>query len=90
MLFFLIFGIGRTLFNQSMMFRDLNRKKAKEAEEIAQLEKDIEKLKEDIENKDKLDFIERIAREELRMVRPREIIYIDKSKKKGFLNFVGE
>lgn len=84
---FLIFCLSKTLISQSLMIKDLNSKRIKEEEEIAQLEKDIEELNEEINNKDSLTFVEKIAREDLRMVRPREIIYVDKNKDKSLFNF---
>ncbi|WP_036729961.1 MULTISPECIES: septum formation initiator family protein [Peptoniphilus] len=48
--------------------------------EIEQLKKDIENLKAEIGNSDSTEFIEKVAREDLGMVKPREIIYIDKEK----------
>ena len=82
-----VFWIGKTLIGQSIMIKDLNSRKIKEEEEISQLEREIKVLNEEIENKDSLTYIEKIAREELRMVRPREIIYIDKNKEKSLFNF---
>ena len=67
---------------------DLAKKKLIEQQEVAQIEKEIEELNEEIKNKESLIFVEKVAREDLRMVRPREIIYIDKSKDKNhFMNF---
>lgn len=87
-LLFLIFCIGRTLINQRSMMEDLAKKKLIEQQEVAQIEKEIEELNEEIKNKESLIFVEKVAREDLRMVRPREIIYIDKSKDKNhFMNF---
>ncbi|NLW23433.1 MAG: septum formation initiator family protein [Tissierellia bacterium] len=79
-LLLIIFWVGKTLISQQKMIEELTHRKMKEAEEITQLEKEIEELNKEIENKDSLSFIEKVAREDLRMVRPREIIYIDKNK----------
>ena len=49
--------------------------------ESHQLSREIKELNIQIENSDSLEFIEKIAREDLEMVKPREIIYIDKEKK---------
>ena len=51
--------------------------------EVEGLEKEIEDLENDLENSDSLEFVEKIARDELGMVKPREIIYIDKGKIKN-------
>jgi cell division protein FtsB len=66
---------------------DLEAKKEYNLEEIQALEKEIGNLNEEIENSDTLQFVEKVARDDLGMVKPREIIYIDKNKKKNhFLN----
>ena len=70
------------------MMKDLTQRKLIEEQEVAQIEKEIEELSEEIKNKESLIFVEKVAREDLRMVRPREIIYIDKNKDKNhFMNF---
>lgn len=83
----IIFCIGRTLINQTIMMKELNERKSQELEEIEKLQNEIEQLQSEIENKDSLEFVEKVARDELRLVRPREIIYIDKNKEKNsFIN----
>ena len=68
--------------NQSKMMKNLVGKKMLLENEIKELEKDIEDLNKDIENSDSLEFVEKVAREELGMVKPREILYIDIDKVK--------
>lgn len=87
MLMLIIFGICKTLIDQSLMLKELNERKRLEEEAITQLEKEIDELNEEIENKDSLSFIEKTAREDLKMVKPREIIYIDRGKDKGLFKF---
>lgn len=70
---------------QIILKRKLEAKRDIYSKEILFLEEDIEELEEEIENSDSLKFIEKIAREELGMVKPREIIVIDKNKK-SYLN----
>lgn len=68
--------------------KDLTKKKLEEEKGVAQLEYEIQELNKEIKGKDSLAFVEKIAREDLRMVKPREIIYIDKNKDKNpFMNF---
>ena len=79
--------IGFTLLNQSKLMNELKGKKEKIELEIETLQVEIDSLNEEIENSDSLQFVEKIARDELGMVKPREIIYIDKNKiKKPFLD----
>lgn len=49
---------------------------------ISELNNDIENLNSEIENASSSDFIEKVAREDLGMVKPREIIYVDKNMEK--------
>lgn len=67
---------------------ELNSKKEKIQLEIETLKAEIDALNEEIENSHSLQFVEKVAREELGMVKPREIIYIDKNRiKKPFFGF---
>jgi len=79
-LLLIAFYLGRTLIYQSIQMKELSQKKLKEEQEVTKLEKEIEELQEQIEKKDSLEFVEKVAREELKLVKPREIIYIDKNK----------
>mgnify|MGYP001328481717 CR=1 FL=1 len=81
-LLLIAFYLGRTLISQSIYMRELKKIKLKEEQEIARLEKEIEQLQEEIEKRGSLEFIEKVAREELNLVKPREIIYIDINKQK--------
>ncbi len=63
--------------------KNLELKKHEIATEVQSLEKEIKNLNKEIENSDSLQFVEKVAREDLGMVKPREIIYIDKNKKKN-------
>lgn len=72
-----------TMFNQWKLARDLRIKKENLENEISKLEEDIDIINEELEISNSLEFIEKIAREELGMVKPREIIYIDKEKVKN-------
>jgi cell division protein FtsL len=67
--------------HQRRMMKELATKKIDIETEISGLERDINALNEEIGKSGTLEFIEKVAREDLGMVKPREIIYIDKSKK---------
>jgi cell division protein DivIC len=67
--------------HQRTMRKDLMIKKVNIETEITGLNGDIDVLSKEIEKSGTLEFIEKVAREDLGMVKPREIIYIDKSKK---------
>lgn len=69
--------------NQRKLENQLESKKNNIQLEVDKLQREIEGLNEEIENSDSLQFVEKIARDELGMVKPREIIYIDKDKKKN-------
>lgn len=80
---FLVIYVATVLYNQSKMLDELEAKKQENISEINQLKVEIEDLTQQVETSDTLEFIERIAREDFGMVKPREIIYIDKNKKKS-------
>ncbi|MBL7574806.1 cell division protein FtsL [Peptoniphilus asaccharolyticus DSM 20463] len=48
--------------------------------EIKTLKSDINKLEKEKKSSGSLEFIEKVAREDLGMVKPREVVYIDKEK----------
>ena len=87
LLLILVFVVSKTLITQRSMMKTLNEKKLLEEQNVKELEISIEKLNSEIEDKDSLEFIEKVAREDFKMVRPREIIYIDENKNKNhFIN----
>lgn len=72
-----------TFVKQEIQIRELKNKRVKAQKQVDLLEREVDSLKEEIQNSDSLIFIEKIAREELGMVKPREIIVVDKNKKKN-------
>lgn len=62
--------------------KKLEVEKTKNEKEIEVLQSKIKEINSEIKQSDSLEFIEKVAREELRMVKPREIIYVDKNKNK--------
>ena len=84
--FILLLGITYVIvvfWKQEILLNELEAKKQENALEVEILERDIEELEKEIEDSDTLKFVEKIAREELGMVKPRELIYIDKNKNKN-------
>ncbi len=77
-LILLLIYISVIMLNQKKLMRDLEARRIELQGEVNVLQKEIDLLTEKIENSDSLEFIEKVAREELGMVKPREIIYIDK------------
>lgn len=80
-LLFLLWAIV-TFINQIKLKRNLEVKRTQYETEIAELQEDIESLEGEIADSDSLQFVEKVAREELGLVKPREIIIIDKNKEK--------
>lgn len=73
--------------------RELNAKKAGLQSEVEVLEEEVKYLKKEIEISNTIEFTEKVAREELGMVKPREVIYIDKNRenlKKKLINPVND
>ncbi len=88
-LFFVLY-ISLIAINQNKLKKGLNVKESKVKEDISLLEEEIEELDNEISKKGSMEFLENVAREELGMVKPNEIIYIDKDKSENsvfdFLN----
>ncbi|MDX9917874.1 MAG: septum formation initiator family protein [Gudongella sp.] len=74
--------------HQKQLMDSLEAKKSNLGDKVEQLEASIEDIKGQIENSGTLEFVERVARDELGMVKPREIIYIDKSNPENSLEGV--
>lgn len=79
-LIFLLVYVAVVFTHQNKLNKDLNAKKSKNLAEIEALENEIADLNEEINLSGTLQFVEKVAREELGMVKPREIVYIDKNK----------
>lgn len=82
-LLFLMVYISIVMLNQRKLMKNLESKKMEIQGEIHTIQREIDSLNKEIQNSDSLEFIEKTAREELGMVKPREIIYIDKGKKEN-------
>lgn len=81
----ILFIVGNILlifWNQRTLMKDLTIKKEENILVNRKLENEIKALENEIENSETLEFVEKIAREELGMVKPKEIIVIDKNKEK--------
>lgn len=74
--------ISSTLISQKSMMKKLEAKKVEKEKELEVIQSEIKEIDSEIKKSDSLEFIEKVAREELRMVKPREIIYVDKNKNK--------
>ncbi len=66
--------------NQQSILRELQVKRTENEARIAALNEDIAFLEREIHESESLEFVERVARDDLGMVRPREIIYSDEAK----------
>lgn len=73
-----------TAFTQYQMLNELNDEIDIKKTEKAEIEKEVQELQADVEkmsNEEKLlELVEKIARNQYKMVKPNEIIYIDKNK----------
>ena len=80
-LFSVVYGsvkIGKSISirNQKLEIISGNKK------EISNLKLEIDNLNSELENSSSTDFVEKVAREDLGMVKSREVIYVDKNKEK--------
>lgn len=78
---FLIGYMGISFVNQSIEIRKYKSEIEDIKRQIQVEEKEIKGLEEDYKNYKKDEYVEKIAREKLKMVKPGEIIYIDVDKK---------
>lgn len=74
--------------NQNKLKKELTLKEEEIERDIKNLQEDIGDLNKEVEKRGTIEFLENTAREELGMVKPNEIIYIDKGKfKNSIFNF---
>lgn len=86
-----LFYISTIFINQEKMMRDLEKERKEKEDKINSLNVEIAELQDKIRYADSLEFIEKIAREELNMLKPGEILYIDKEKNKNkFIKGIGD
>lgn len=69
-----------TIHDQLNQIKALEENLSSKTEEAEQLNNKIKKLEDEIANSGSLKFIESIARDEYGMVKPKEVIFIDKDK----------
>ncbi|MGO1469421.1 MAG: FtsB family cell division protein [Tissierella sp.] len=85
---FVFIYIISIVINQNKLKKELTLKEEAIENDIENLQEDIGDLNEEIEKRGTIEFLENTAREELGMVKPNEIIYIDKGKfKNSIFNF---
>lgn len=72
-----------TFVSQQKTIRALKTEKTIKEEEIVKLKKEVKELDKEIKDSDSLEFVEKVAREELNMVKPKEIIYVDQNNNKN-------
>lgn len=71
---------GYTLYNQNKEIHRLEITVEEKKAEVEKINTEIKELENELENSDSLQFIEKIARDEYNMVKPKEVIFIDRDK----------
>lgn len=88
---FVLVYLSATFINQRELKKDLEAKESEVQDDIATLEEEIGELSLEIEKKDSIEFLENTARKELGMLKPNEIIYIDKNRfENSIFNFMNK
>lgn len=72
--FLIIFGLVKIAFQEREMYK-VKKETEERNQELKKIERNIGYMSNQIKNKDKLEFVEQIARDELYMVRPDEYMY---------------
>ena len=68
--------------NQQIKLRDFQQQEQEKQKQVAALKQEVLRIEEEIKQSNTPEFIEKVAREQLKMVKPNEIIYIDMEKAK--------
>ena len=76
----LVSYLSIVLVNQQIKLNELKAEEKQTLLRIQELKEQKEELDRRLEQSDDLDFIEKVAREKLKMVKPNEIIYIIQNK----------
>lgn len=71
-----IVRLGMTSYDQKKTLAELEEEKRQKETDLVNLDMETKSLEEELENADSLEFVEKIAREKLRMVGPDDLIYI--------------
>lgn len=75
---FLIY-LGLTFNSQRQTLGELEAMKSDKEAQLVQTNKEIRNLENELEEVDSPEFIEKVAREKLKMVGPNDIVYVDES-----------
>lgn len=75
---FLIY-LGLTFNTQRGTLSELEDIKSDKEAQLVQTNKEIKNLEKELEEVDSPEFIEKVAREKLKMVGPKDIVYVDES-----------
>lgn len=74
--------VSVTLMRQEIVLREVQYEEAEEIKKMEQLAAEVEALEQQIEESGDIEYIEKIAREKLKMVKANEIIYIIQNEEK--------
>lgn len=80
LLLFLAIYLGTTFVNQQKIINSLKKEREEKLKKVEDLNVEIQDIEEKLKYSYSLDYIEKMAREELKMIKPDEIIFIDKNK----------
>lgn len=69
--------VAFSLVQQELEIRELKHNKIEKEQQLKEVQAETSEIEKKIENKEDIKYIEKIARDELNMVRPNEIIYED-------------
>lgn len=81
-LLLVIVFFGAIFIKQQLIINKLNREYDEYKDQLARVQQQTDQLNEQLKIMQREDYIEKLAREKLRLVKPGEMLFIDKNKKR--------
>lgn len=80
-------SLGYTLYNQEKEMKTLNMQYSQAEHDYKEKQKELDGIKKDIGNVNSKEYIEKKARQDLKMLKEGEIVYIDKNRQKNLQEY---
>ncbi len=77
---FLCVGLAHRVYTSSVLRHDRSKQIVENKKNIQDLENEVKAIHYEIKQSNSMDYVEQIAREDLGMVKPREIVFVDEGR----------